>query len=243
MQLKDSVVLITGAANRVAREVALVLAKKGAHISFTYYLADEPWQETQKEIEDCGVKCMARQVEMRDSAQINAWVQDTQQMFGRMDVLINSAGIWLKTPFLEITEEDWNMELEVNLRGPFLCSKAVAPAMLKQGQGVIINVTDLSAFQVWPGYAHHASSKIGLVALTKSMAYELAPAIRVNAIAPGTVLLPFGATPEKIQWAVDKSVLKRVGTPADVADLAIFLIENDFATGSVHFIDGGRSLV
>jgi len=243
MQIKDSVVLITGAASRVAREVALSLARKGAHISFTYYLKDEPWQEAQKEIEACGVRCLAHQVEMRDSARINAWVGHTLEMFGRIDALINSASIWLKAPFLEITEEDWDMAMDVNLKGPFLCSKAVAPAMLKQGQGVIINITDLSAFQVWSGYAHHASSKAGLVALTKSMAYELAPAIRVNAIAPGTVLLPPNPSPEKVQWAVEKSVLKRVGSPSDVAHLAAFLIENDFATGSVYFVDGGRSLV
>ncbi len=243
MQIKDSVILITGAASRLAREVALSLAQKGAHISFTYYLKDEPWQETQKEIEACGVKCLAQQVEVRNSAEINAWVKHTLEMFGRADVLINSASVWLKSPFLDITEEDWDLALDVNLKGPFLCSKAVAPAMLKQGQGVIINITDLSAFQIWSGNAHHASSKAGLVALTKYMAYEFAPAIRVNAIAPGTVLLPPNPTPEKVQWAVEKSVLKRVGSPSDIAHLAAFLIENDFATGSVYFMDGGRSLV
>lgn len=243
MQTKDAVVLISGAATRVGREVALALARKGAHISFTYYLDNEPWQETQKEIEACGVKCLVHQVEMRASAQVNAWVQDTLKSFGRVDVLINNASIWLKAPFVEIKEEDWDLAMDVNLKGPFLSSQAAAPAMLEQGQGVIINMTDLSAFQVWPGYAHHGSSKAALVALTKSMALELAPAVRVNAIAPGTVLLPPNASPEKVQWAVDKSILKRVGSPADVAQLACFLIENDFATGAVYFIDGGRNLV
>jgi NAD(P)-dependent dehydrogenase (short-subunit alcohol dehydrogenase family) len=243
MQIKDSVVMISGAATRVAREVAVTLARKGAHISFTYYLDNEPWQDAQTEIESCGVNCLVHKVEMRDSSQVNAWVQDTLKTFGRIDVLINSASVWLKAPFLEIKESDWDMAMDVNLKGPFLCSQAVAPAMLKQGQGVIINMTDLSAFQVWSGYAHHASSKAGLVALTKAMAMELAPAVRVNAIAPGTVLLPPNASPEKVQWAVDKSVLKRVGTPGDVAQLASFLIENDFVTGSVYFLDGGRNLV
>lgn len=243
MEIKDSVVLITGAATRVAHDVALFLAQKGANISFTYYMDEEPWQETQKEIEACGVKCLARKVEVRDSAQVNQWVQDSLAKFGHIDVLINSAGIWLKSPFLEIKEADWDMALDVNLKGPFLCSQAVAPAMLKQGKGVIINMTDLSAFQTWSGYAHHASSKAGLVALTKNMALELAPAVRVNAIAPGTVLLQPNASPEKVQWSIDKSVLKKVGTPADVAQLVNFLVENDFATGSVYFVDGGRSLV
>ena len=182
-------------------------------------------------------------MEVRDSAQIKAWVQETVQTFNRVDILFNSASVWLKAPFLEIKEEDWDTALEVNLRGPFLCSQAVAPYMIKQGRGVIINMTDLSAFQVWPGNAHHAASKAGLVALTKGMALELAPAIRVNAIAPGTILLPPNASKEKVDWAVEKSVLKKVGSPSDVAQLVTFLVENEFATGAVYFIDGGRSLV
>jgi len=143
---------------------------------------------------------------------------------------------------LEITESEWDLSLDVNLKGPFLASQAVAPHMLARGQGLILNITDLSAFQTWPGYAHHAAGKAGLVALTKSLAVELAPEIRVNAIAPGTVLLPEDAPPEKIDWAVDKSLLKRVGEPEDVARLVVFLIESEFTTGSVYFVDGGRSL-
>lgn len=242
MQIKDSVIIITGAATRVGREVALTLAGRGAHIAFTYYAADEPWQQTQSEIEALGVKCLAEQLEVRDSVQVKAFVQKTLTHFGRINILINNASIWLKSPFLQITEADWDLAMDVNLKGPFLCSQAVAPVMLKQNSGVIINITDLSAFQVWSGYAHHAASKAGLVALTKSLAVELAPAVRVNAIAPGTVMLPPNAPPEKVQWAVENSLLKRVGSPQDVAQLAVFLIENDFNTGAVYFTDGGRSL-
>ena len=115
--------------------------------------------------------------------------------------------------------------------------------MLRQQAGVIINITDLSAFQTWPNYAHHSASKAGLVALTRVMAAELAPHVRVNAIAPGTVLLPDNATPTKKQWAIDNSLLKRVGVPEDVAKTVIFLVEADFATGAVYFMDGGRALV
>ena len=115
--------------------------------------------------------------------------------------------------------------------------------MLKQESGLIINITDLSAFQTWPNYAHHAASKAGLVALTKVMAAELAPHIRVNAIAPGTVLLPPDASAQKIQWAKENSLLKRVGSPEDVAHTVVFLAEADFTTGAVYFVDGGRALV
>jgi NAD(P)-dependent dehydrogenase (short-subunit alcohol dehydrogenase family) len=243
MKIKDSIILITGAATRVGREVALFFAEKGAHISFSYYMDDEPWQETKLAIEAFGVKCKATKVEIRQKSQIDELVSDTVKEFGRIDILFNNASVWLKTPFLQISESEWDLSLDVNLKGPFLCSQAVAPVMLQQGSGVIINITDLSAFQVWPGYAHHAASKAGLVALTKTLAYELAPQIRVNAIAPGTVLLPQNPAPEKIQWAVEKSVLKRVGSPTDVAQVAQLLIENDFITGAVYHVDGGRSLV
>lgn len=243
MQIKDSVILITGAATRVGRELSLFFARKGANISFSYFQDDEPWQETRRDIEALGVGCAVMKVEVRNRVQVLALAEQTQKRFGRIDVLINNASIWLKTPFLDINESDWDLSLDVNLKGPFLCSQAVAPYMLKNGKGVIINITDISAFQVWSGYAHHAASKAGLVALTKSMAVELAPTIRVNAIAPGTVLLPPNAPPAKIEWAVEKSVLKRVGSPTDVAQVAQLMIENDFITGAVYQVDGGRSLV
>jgi 3-oxoacyl-[acyl-carrier protein] reductase/pteridine reductase len=243
MQIKESIAVITGAATRVGREIALALAGRGAHIAFSYYAADEPWEQTRADIEALGVNCLAGQMEVRDPAQVRGFFRKILERFGRIEVLINNASIWLKSPFLQITEEDWDLALDVNLKGPFLCAQAAAPAMVKQGSGLILNITDLSAFQVWPGYAHHAASKAGLVALTKSLAVELAPAVRVNAIAPGTVMLPPGAPPEKERWAVEKSLLKRVGSPEDVARLAIFLIENDFNTGAVYFTDGGRSLV
>jgi len=243
MNIKGSNLLITGAATRVGREIALYFAKLGANISFSYLLDEEPWQETKQAVEACGVKCMVTQVEIRNPDQIKKMVIDTKEFLGSIDILINNASVWLKTPFLEIKESEWDLSLDVNLKGPFLCSQAVAAVMLAQGRGVIINITDLSAFQVWPGYAHHASSKAGLVALTKAMAYELAPTIRVNAIAPGTVLLPPNASPAKVEWAVEKSVLKRVGEPTDVAKVAQFLVENEFTTGAVYHVDGGRSLV
>jgi NAD(P)-dependent dehydrogenase (short-subunit alcohol dehydrogenase family) len=243
MKIQDSVVLITGAAVRVGRAVALYLAERGAQIAFSYYLEDEPWQQTLEEIRALGVEAMAEQAEMRDAASIRHLVDATLERFGRIDVLVNNASVWLKSPFLEITEEAWDLALEVNLKGPFLCSQSVAPVMLEQGGGLIVNVTDLSAFQVWEGYAHHAASKAGLVALTKALAVELAPQVRVNAVAPGTVLLPDECPPQKRRWAEEKSLLGRVGCPEDVARTVAFLMESNFTTGSVYFIDGGRALV
>jgi NAD(P)-dependent dehydrogenase (short-subunit alcohol dehydrogenase family) len=243
MELQNAIVIITGAATRVGRHVALDLAKHGAHIAFSYYLDEEPWQQTQMEIQAFGVNAMAKKVEVRSKDQVDAFVQEVVHWFGRIDVLINNASVWLKSPFLEITEAEWDMSLDINLKGPFLCSQAVAPFMLQQERGVIINITDISGLQVWPECTHHAASKAGLISLTKSMAVELAPHIRVNAIAPGTVLLQENSTQEKINWAVNNSLVKRIGEPAHVAHLIRFLIENEFATGGIYPIDGGRCLV
>lgn len=243
MDIHDKVVLITGAAQRVGKVIALTLAEKGAHIAFTYLDDLEPWRQTQTEIETTGVSALALPLDMRHPEQPAAVAAQVIERFGRVDVLVNNASVWLSAPFIDISYEDWRAALDVNLTGPFLMAQAVARHMLARQVGVIVNITDLSAFQTWPHYAHHAASKAGLVALTRVMAAELAPNIRVNAIAPGTVLLPPNASEVKRRWAEDNSLLKRVGSPTDVAATVVFLIEMDFATGAVYFMDGGRALV
>ena len=243
MNINNRVILITGAAQRVGRVIALTLAERGAHIAFTYLDDSEPWRQTLAEIEGKGVQALALPMNVLHPEQPQEVVEQVVEHFGRVDVLINNASVWLSSPFLDISYDAWRAALDVNLTGPFLCAQATAPHMLTQGEGVILNITDLSAFQTWENYAHHAASKAGLVALTKVMAAELAPAIRVNAIAPGTVLLPPNASDEKRRWAEDNSLLKRVGSPEDVAKTVVFLIEMDFATGAVYFMDGGRALV
>jgi len=243
MELIDKVALVTGCAVRVGRVIALSLAERGCHIVMTYLNEDEPYQQTAAEIRAKGVEVLALPMNVQipgDPARVAAAVINR---FGRIDLLVNNASVWLKAPFLDINEQDWRTALEVNLTGPFLMSQAVAPQMLKQQSGAIVNITDLSAYQTWPNYAHHSASKAGLVALTRVMAAELAPHVRVNAIAPGTVLLPDNADANKINWAVENSLLKRVGQPEDVARTVIFLAESDFVTGAVYFVDGGRALV
>lgn len=183
------------------------------------------------------------QADVTKADQVRALAQAVLQRFGRVDVLINNASIWLKNPALEIGEAEWDAEMNLNAKAPFMMAQAVAPHMIAQGRGLIVNITDLSAFQAWPGYAHHSASKAALVALTKVLALEWAPQVRVNAIAPGTVLLPDDADDAKRRWAIEKSALKRIGSPEDVARTVRYLIEEDFATGAVYFVDGGRSLV
>jgi NAD(P)-dependent dehydrogenase (short-subunit alcohol dehydrogenase family) len=241
VELKEKVALVTGGARRVGQVIALALAERGARVAFTYRSGDPA--QTLAGIQDHGVEGLALQLDVLDWEQPKAAVEQVVQHFGRVDILVNNASVWQSAPFLEISRQQWETSIGANLTGPFLCAQAVAPYMLEQESGHIVNISDLSAHQTWPRFADHSASKAGLEALTRVMAAELAPHVRVNAIAPGTILLPDGATEAKRQWAIENSLLKRVGTPQDVARTVIFLTESDFVTGAVFFVDGGRALV
>lgn len=239
MQIDESVVVITGGAIRLGRAHGLHLARKGAHIAFSY-LPNEPWQETKQAIEALGVRCTATELDVRNLAAMQRWVADTAKTFGRIDVLINNASPWLMRPFLEVTEAEYDLCNDVTVKAAFFCTQAVAPIMLQQGHGVIVNVADLSAYEVWPGLGHHAIAKAGVVQLTRYAARELSPTIRVNAVAPGPVLLPPDFTPEQIEESRQRTLVKRLGAPQDVSRMIALLIEHDYLTGHVYFIDGGE---
>lgn len=247
--LEGKVALVTGGAIRVGRAICRALAGRGASIAFTH-LPGEPAAAATAEItaelarsKTGQSNVLALPMDVREPAAPQRVVEQVIGRFGRLDILVNNASVWLRAPFLAITREAWQTALDINLTGPFLMSQAVALQMLQQQSGLIINITDLSAYQTWKEYAHHAATKAGLVALTRVMAAELAPHVRVNAIAPGTVLLPEGASEAKVQWAIQNSLLKRVGRPEDVARTVLFLADSDFVTGAVYFVDGGRALV
>lgn len=243
MDLLGRVVLVTGATRHIGRTIALELARRGADIAFSWHRADEPFEESAAAIEETGSRVFMQRCDMTQSEQVRALVENTVKHLGRIDVLVNNASIWLTKPAMEISPSEWDTVMANNVRGPFIAAQSAARHMLRQNGGVIINIADLSAFQVWPYSAHHAASRAALISLTKSLAVELAPTIRVNAIAPGTVLLSENESEAKRLLSDKKSILARVGTPEDVAKTVIFLIEMDFATGSVYFIDGGKMLV
>lgn len=239
MEIKDAVVLITGGAIRLGKAHGLHLARKGAHIAFSY-LPNEPGLETKAEIEALGVRCTATVLDVRDLATMRRWVAETAETFGRIDVLINNASPWLMRPFLEVTEAEYDLCNDVTTKAAFFCTQAVAPHMLQQGRGVIINIADLTAYEVWPGIAHHAIAKGGVVQLTRYAAFELSPTVRVNAVAPGPVLLPPEFTAEEIEMSRQRTLVKRLGQPEDVSRVIAMLIEHEYLTGHVYFIDGGQ---
>ena len=239
MEISDAVVLITGGAVRLGRNHALHLAQKGAHVAFSH-LPGEPWQQTQADIEACGVRCTATELNALDVASLRRWVDATAAHFGRIDVLINNASPWLGRPFLELTEAEWELSIGVTVKAAFFCAQAVAPHMLRQGRGVIVNVTDLSPYEVWPGYCHHAIAKAGVIQLTRYLTAELGPAVRAVAVAPGPVLLPPDFTPEQRQQAAERTLVKRLGQADDASRMVAFLIEHDYLCGHVYFVDGGE---
>ena len=237
MELNGKVALVTGGARRVGRALSLALARAGADIVVNYFSSAREAEETVAEIVALGRRAIAVH------AEVQILIQKTADTFGRLDVLVNNASLFETAPLLAIEEEAWDRVMAVNLKGPFLLSQAAAPLLRRDGGGVIVNIADLSAFQPWPSYAHHAVSKAGLVHLTRILARALAPDIRANCIAPGTVLPPPDYTEEQIRSSRERSALKRIGTPEDVARALLYLIESDFVTGETVVVDGGRMLL
>jgi pteridine reductase len=238
--LANRVALITGAAKRLGRAVAVRLAHEGAEIVVHYRSSEEEAREAVEEIEKLGRRAIAIGADLTRVAEIEALVGRAGEHFGRLDVLVNSAANFLQRDFGATREADWEASLDTNLKAPFFCSQAATP-WLRKSRGVIVNFADIGAFLAWPGYIPHCVSKAGVVMLTKCLAKELAPEVRVNAIAPGTITM----TGDPAEWEADfvrRAPLGRVGTPGDVADAVMYLVTAEFLTGHVLVLDGGRTL-
>jgi len=243
MNLTDRVALVTGGARRVGRTLCLALARAGAHVIVNYYRSEREAEEVVAAIQALGRHARAVRADISASSQVRALVDRAADEFGRLDVLVNNASTFESAAFADITEEAWDRVLAVNLKGPFLLAQAAAPLMRRDGGGVIVNIADLSGLQPWPAFAHHSVSKAGLIHLTRVLARALAPDIRANCIAPGTVLPPEDYTVEQVERLRAKTALQRLGSPDDVARALLFLVESDFVTGECIVVDGGRMLL
>ena len=243
MEIEGKVALVTGAARRVGRAIALALAERGAELVIHYLDSEREAQEVLALAKQAGGKPVAVRGDVSISADVNRIVETALQAFGRIEILVNNAAIFYRTPFEKLTEEDWDLFLDVNLKGPFLLCRKVGEIMIRQGRGKIINLADIAGRKVWAEYIPYSVSKAGLIALTKGLAKALAPAVQVNAIAPGAVLLPDGTTPDERERAIRRIPLDRLGSPEDIARAAVYLIENDFITGEILTVDGGQHLL
>jgi pteridine reductase len=240
MEIHGKAALVTGGARRVGRSLALALAEAGADVVVNYNASADEAQATVADIEACGRRGVAVQADVSRGSDVARLIAATEHAFGRLDILVNSASIFQRTPFLQISEAEWDHVLAVNLKGPFLLSQAATPLLSRDGGGAIVNIVDLSALQPWPSFAHHAVSKAGLLHLTQVMARSLGPAVRVNSIAPGTVLPPEGQQGEE---GSERRVIEREGAPGDVVEALLYLVRADFVTGENLLVDGGRMLL
>jgi NAD(P)-dependent dehydrogenase (short-subunit alcohol dehydrogenase family) len=234
MNLTGKTALVTGAAKRVGREIALALARRGANIVVHYHTSAAEARQLVAEIQQLGVKAIAVRADQSNARQVRAAVQKA----GQIDVLVASAAVYRKTPFAELTETDWDFHIDANLKGPFLWALEAGKQMRT---GKIILFADWAAYRPYKNYLPYVVSKAGVICLTKALAKELAPGVQVNAIAPGPVLLPEDFTAAE-QRAVERATLvQQVGSPQDVINAVLYLIEGgDFVTGHVLVVDGGR---
>lgn len=243
MDARGKVALVTGGARRVGRALSLALAEAGADVIVHYSSSRDEAARTVREAQNYGVRAAAMQADLRRSADIATLMARIEADFGRLDILVNSAASFESAPFLEISESEWDEVLALNLKAPFLLTQHATPLLRRATQPTIINILDLSAFQPWPSYTHHSVSKAGLAHLTRIAARALAPEIRVNAIAPGTVLPPDDYNGIGSDATSDRRLVSQAGTPHDVVRALFFLIESNFITGQVVIVDGGRMLL
>ena len=239
MEIDGRVALVTGAGTRVGRVIALALGRAGMRVGVHYSGSEKGARETADEITAMGSDARTLPGDLIDPATAPRLIEHTAKVFGRLDVLVNSAAVMLRTPVGEVLVEDWDAMFALNLRAPFFLSQAAARVMRDRG-GAIVNIADLAAFETWRGYIPHAITKAGIVQMTKGLAHALAPKIRVNAIAPGPVLLPDGWTQEQADKLIATTPLGRLGTPDDVAHAVLYLLSADYVTGETIIVDGGR---
>jgi len=241
MSLQGQVALVTGAGRRIGRAIALRLAAEGARIA-VHYRNSRPEAETlAEEITRNGGEAVCIHAELTRVAEIDRLFEEIEKRFGRLDILVNNAAIFSPTPVGRTQESQWDAILDTNLKAQFFAAQRAAPLLTQSGHGRIVNLASLGGLQAWTTYMAYSVSKAGVIMLTRCLARSLAPAITVNAIAPGTISFPEDA-PETADRGIRGTPLQRAGSAADITNAVIYLIEAEFVTGQVVVVDGGASI-
>src|SRR5579862_3479815 len=238
--LEGQVVLVTGAAKRIGRSIALRLAADGAAIVLNYKTSRDDADSLVRELHDAGARAVAIQADVSKRAEVGKMFAEVEREFGRLDILVNNAGMFFPAKFESLTDEQWDRIMDTNLKSQFLCAQSAASMMKRQGRGRIVNISSLGGLLAWPGYTHYCVSKAGVVMLTRCLAAGLGPEILVNSIAPGTIQFP-GEEPDETY--IQRVPLHRTGTGDDIADAVVYFASSDFVTGQILAVDGGRLLV
>jgi 3-oxoacyl-[acyl-carrier protein] reductase/pteridine reductase len=240
MEIKNKVALITGGGHRVGKVITLMLARAGADVVINYRASAAQAETTAAEARALGVKALTIQADIARYEQVKAMAAQTQAWAQGLDILINAADHWEKSPVPSDDFGPWERVTGAGINGPYYLTNAFAPMMLERGGGAIINLLDLSAWEVWPHFTAHAVSKSAMLTMTRQFASELAPTIRVNAVVLGPILPQPGYSLALRAKFAAQTLLNRWGSPADVAHAIKFLLEADYITGEVITVDGGQ---
>jgi NAD(P)-dependent dehydrogenase (short-subunit alcohol dehydrogenase family) len=242
MTLTDKVALVTGGAKRIGKAIVLAFAARGCKLVVHYHTSQAEAEDTVRELLAAGHEAIALQADITQEADVDRMVEAAIARFGRIDILVNNAAVFFRTPIDTLTVEEWEQVMNVNLTGTFLCAQKIGLRMREWGWGHIINMADVAGLQPWADYIPYSISKACVITFTQGLAMELAPEVMVNAIVPGPVLFQDDMPEEVRQREIGKTLVKRVGTPEEVAEVVVFVAESDYSTGSLFHVDGGRSL-
>jgi NAD(P)-dependent dehydrogenase (short-subunit alcohol dehydrogenase family) len=249
MELSGKVALVTGGPKRIGKSIALRLAREGADVAVNYRSSGGEAEELVKEIVGMGRKSIAIEADVAIKSHVEKVMGVVGEEFGKLDILVNNAGVFFEAKFEELTEEQWDMAQNTNLKAQFLCAQGALP-LLRKASGVasgdakkpshIVNLASLGGLLAWPAFTHYCVSKAGVIMLTRCLARALGPEILVNAIAPGTIQFS-GEAPDEDY--IKRVPVHRTGTGDDIADAVEYLVKANFVTGQVMVVDGGRQLV
>nr|AIA15903.1 short chain dehydrogenase [uncultured bacterium] len=242
MDLHGSVALVTGGAQRLGRAIALALGRAGANVAIHYHSSADQARAVVDQLTGMGVEAASFQGDLAVVAEVERVVDQAVARWGRLNLLVNNAGIWGSTPIGTVTQERWDELIATNTRSAFFAAQRAAPA-LREAHGVIVNIADVGALRPWRNHTPYLVSKGAVVTLTEALAKDLAPEVRVNAIAPGPVLLPDDWTPKQAEGAAKTVLLRRIGSPDDIAQAVIYLAQAEYVTGVVLPVDGGNRLM
>jgi len=240
--LLGKVAVVTGAAKRIGAVVAGALADAGCDIVIHYRHSQQEAAATTARIVATGRRAIAVPGDLRRRDASQRLLEETLTTFGRADILVANASVFRRTPLASVTETDWDDMIDNNLRATFWPLQCFGSHMQAAGDGVIVTLADTAAARPWIGYAPYCAAKAGVVALTLGLAKELAPQVRVNAIAPGPIAFPDDFDAAERDREIDRTLLKRQGSPEHIAAAVLALVRNDYITGAVLPVDGGRGL-
>ena len=232
--------LVTGGAHRVGRAIALALAGAGCHVAIAYRRSGVQAARTVEELRGHGVTADAFRADLAVPAEATGLISAATERLGPIDALVNSASWFARDEFPSTDTSVWHQTLDVVLHAPFHLTNAVAPSMLERGDGAVINIVDLSAWQPWPGRGAHSVAKAALLALTRQVAVELAPTVRANAVALGPTIVPTKFGPEQVERLRARTLLGRWSGGAEAGRAVCYLLEAEAVTGECLTVDGGE---